>query len=361
MALRLGEYVVYGEIRNTGNYSTAGLLVLRSVPDADEAIIHLALTGNCGQDLKGKHFRFRPREGEPHQATFDPACFDGVQYRQIGPTGTMTATGWVRVFDCPVEEYLKRSKLGEPPPTVWRRRLYLEWYSQNGRVLIEMADPILEECIRPPTGEKDEGEWIPIPHLTLPPDLPGTERQPDLGITTFEVDGDETHIEHWSIRDASDDDEDEFSTAPDELQRQLDKEARAIDRAIQDREHAADEDLAELELMDQCLEHSLRRPVMSLLKDIDKLPRPETLDDEAVEAELKKILTQLAMLNVALDVCDHCTPRDCYRMLLDEMLTDNETFEELIGTGWAQHMMISEYCPKCQAEAEEEYREYMEE
>jgi hypothetical protein len=355
MAFRLGEYVVYGEIRNTHHYSTSGFLVLRGKEEGEVTVVHLALTGDCDQDLKGKCCRFFARENDPLQEVFDPAKYEGLQYRQIGPTGTMTAKEWVRTFDCSTEEFLQRSNLGEPPPTVWRRRLYLEWYSQNGRVVVEMADPVIEECVRQPEGEDDEGDWAPLPHLALPPDLPGSKRTPGMEATTFHIEGDDVHIEHWSARKNSEPEKDEYDTDPDHLQRELDKEARAIERAIRGLD-PTDEDVSpEMELMDQCLEHSESRPVISLLEDIDKLPRPETLNDEAVEAELKGLLTQLAMLNVTLDVCDHCTPRDCYRLLLDEMLSESETFEELIGTGWAQHMMTSEFCPKCLAEAEEEY------
>ena len=353
MAFRLGEYVVYGEIRNTFNYKTFGILVLRAKEEGDETVIRIELTGDCDPDLKGKCFRFTPRAGDPLQEIFNSEKFSGFQHLQIGPTGIMTANEWVRTFDCPVEEFLQRSRLGEPPPTVWRRRLYLEWYSQNGRVLVEMADPVLEECVRQPQGEDDEGDWVPIPHLALPPDLPGTATEPGLGVTTFELDGDEAHIEHWTMRQQPEENEDEYDTVPDDFQRKLDEEARAIDRAIQGREPVAGDETAEMELMDQCLEHSETRPVISLLEDIDKLPRPEALDDEAVEAELKSVLTQLAMLGVALDVCEHCSPRDCYRMLLDEILSDSETYEELIGTGWTQHMMTSEYCPQCLAELED--------
>jgi hypothetical protein len=354
MAFRLGEYVAYGELRNLRNYKTFGFLVLRAKNEGDEVVIHLDLTGDCDPDLKGKCLRFRPRENDPLQEIFNPAKFAGFQHMQIGPTGTMTAKGWVKTFDCPIEEFLQRSNLGEPPPTTWRRRLYLEWYSQNGRVVVEMADPVIEECVRQPEGEDDEGDWALLPHLTLPPELPGTKRVEGMEATTFHLDGDEVHIEHWSMRKDPEPEEDEYGLVPDDLQRELDKEARAVDRAMRGLD-PADEDVSpEMEFMDQCLEHSETRPVVSLLDDIDKLPRPEALDDEAVETELKNLLMQLAMLNVTLDVCEHCTPRDCYRMLLDDILAGNETYEEFIGTGWTHHMMTSEYCPKCLAENEDD-------
>jgi hypothetical protein len=359
MAFRLGDYVVYGELRNTRNYSTFGFIVLRAEEESEETVIHLELTGDCEDDLKGKHFRFRPREGDPMSQVYDPEAHRGFQFRQIGPTGNMSAKEWVRTFDCPVEEFLRRSKLGEPPPTVWRRRLYLEWYSQNGRVVIEMADPILEECIREPKNDDDEGEWNPIPHLTLPPDLPGTERKPVLDVTIVDFEADE--VEHITIEPSPDEDDDAFDTVPPNLQRELDREARAIDSVIQGRDSDEDEDLAEIGLIDRCYEEGKGKPIRSFLKDFDKLPRPETLDDEAVEGELKGLLVQLAMVNVAIHVCEHFTPRDCYRLLLDEILNDHDAFAEIIGTGWVQNYMTSEFCSQCEAQAEEDYRKYSEE
>ncbi|MCL4695346.1 MAG: hypothetical protein KJ060_22880, partial [Candidatus Hydrogenedentes bacterium] len=210
------SYTANCETRNTKHYSTFGRLVLRAAEEGEETAIHLELTGDCDDDLKGKHFRFRPREGDPMSEVYDPEKYRGFQFRQIGPTGNMSAKEWVRTFDCPMEEFLQRSRLGEPPPTVWRRRLYLEWYSQNGRVVIEMADPILEECVREPKDDDDEGEWIPIPHLALPPDLPGIERKPVLDMT--EADFETGEVEHITIEPTADDD-DEFDTPPTNLQR----------------------------------------------------------------------------------------------------------------------------------------------
>lgn len=113
--------------------------------------------------------------------------------------------------------------------------------------------------------------------------------------------------------------------------------------------------------MDECLEHGEQTPFLELLGDRVALPRPESLSDTEVEAHLKIVLSQLALFGVAFAVCDHCTPREAYRILLDEVLPDCGAYEDLIGTEWVQHFMTHEYCAECDAEAELNYRKYAEE
>lgn len=136
MAFRLGEFVVYGELRNTRHYETFGVIVLRGDAPGQETVLRIELTGNCGRDLQGKFFRFTPGENDKGDAVFRMKEHRGFQDRQIGPTGTMTAQGWVRTLPCSAAEFMRRAELGEPPPTEWKNRLYLEWYGQNGRVVV---------------------------------------------------------------------------------------------------------------------------------------------------------------------------------------------------------------------------------
>ncbi len=354
MTLRLGEYLVYGELRNTRNYSTHGIAVLRGEAPGEETVLHLELTGDCGPDLKGKHFRFQPGKADNSGVHFVAEENTGIRDMQFGPTGTMTAQGWVRTLPSSVEEFLHRSKLGEPPPTPWKRHLYLEWYGPNGRTTIEMADAVVEECIRQPENDDDEGDWIPVPNLADVPDAADMERPSNPDFTIFRRDGDDVHIEHWTPPPAPERGEHGYESVPDDLQRTLDRESAAIDRAICG-EDGSDEDggTAELELMDYCLDHSEARSAASLLPDAGELPSPETLSDDEVEDRLKGLLTQLAMINITLDVCEHFTPRDCYCLLVNTLLEEKSAYEELIGTGWRQHFSTWEHCPDCEAEVQE--------
>lgn len=359
MAYRLGEYVIYGELFNTRHYSTHGGIILRGDQAGEEIQLHLELTGDCGRDLRGKHFRFEPGEDDKGEAIFRMEDNGGFQISQIGPTGTMTAQGWVRVLPCSVEEFIRRSELGEPPPTPWKRHVYLEWFGQNGRVVVEMADPVVEVCVREPKDKDDEGEWEPLPNLALPPRAiePGAVTGPE--ITLIRLDGDDVHTETWTASEHGAVEEDEAPSSA-MLQRQLDAEADAVDRAMRGEPESwddADEAVREAELIDYCMDHCEEQPISSLLDGTDKLRPPDEMNDKEVEAELKTLLARMAMLGIALDVCDHFSPRDCYRLLKDKVLPEPTAYAELIGTGWVTHISTYEYCEICEAMAESEFKD----
>ena len=364
MAFRLGDYVVYGELYNKSNYSTHGNIALRGVTPGEETVLHVELTGNCGKDLRGRHFRFTPAEGADDSPVYHPEDHPNFQMGQIGPTGEMTAQGWVKVMPCSVEEFMRRADLGEAPPTEWKRRLYLEWYGQNGRIVIEMADPAVEECVREPkcggdADDEDEGDWVPLPNLALPPDLDETHHGAGPGITMISHDEDGTHIEHHVPSEPEAEDDDPSQDTP--LQRHLDAESAAIDRALHfsSYDDGSEEDaVREMELMDDCIGHRQTQPLFLLLEDTAKLPPEEELDDAQAEAALKGLLTQLAMVGVALDVCEHFTPRDCYRLIRDKLLLEPNAYPELVGSGWVQHVSTWEYCKECEAEGETNYGEF---
>ena len=70
---------------------------------------------------------------------------------------------------------------------------------------------------------------------------------------------------------------------------------------------------------------------------------------------LKGVLARLVMIGVVLDVCDHFTPRDCYTLLIDEIIKEDGTYEELVGTGWVQHFSTWEYCKACEEEMDAKF------
>jgi hypothetical protein len=354
MALRLGEYVVYGELYNKSNYCTHGIIVLRGEEPGEETVVRLDLTGNCDKDLRGKGFRFRPREEDADGPAFPAERFPRFQIGQFGPTATMTAQGWVKDLPCSVEEYLRRKDLGEEPPIEWKRHLYLEWYSQNGRVVVEMVDPVVEECVRESRSgsgpdDEDEGDWVPLPNLALPPFLEESEPGAGLEITSITRDGDDYTVDSWTPTEADMPDEDEEPATP--LQQHFAAESDAIDRALHGGDDEPESDTTrELERMDECMDHGVRQPLFLLLNGTSDLKPDGQLDDIQAEAALKGLLVQMAMVGVALDVCEHFTPRDCYRLLRDKVLLQPNAYPGLVGTGWGQHVMTCEHCSKCEAE-----------
>ena len=372
MSWRLGDLVIGGEIINTTNYSTHGYLTLRGV---DEPIF-LQLTGNCDPDLAGRHMRFevRPRPtpngdsqaagAKPNEAE-DPDI-GGLARQQIGPTGMMTASHRVKVADCPIHELIMRCKLGEPPPMAWKRCLYLEWFSQNGRVLVEIPDPIVEfvgeeqvadQAIESPDDGLDPNNQE---FNTDPDDDEDPEAAPGLSISEIRLDDDG----NADVYDFSPDKDpgcegkcgcgDSFGLISDDLQRQLDAQSRELDRAIHGEQDDADF-THDLELMDDCIARNDCEPVGGLFDNPIKMPPADTLDDKEVESHLKALLGQMALHGVALDVCEHFTPRDCYRLLIEEICRNQNAYPRLRGTRWVQHFMTSEYCKDCERELDQKY------
>jgi hypothetical protein len=62
------------------------------------------------------------------------------------------------------------------------------------------------------------------------------------------------------------------------------------------------------------------------------------------------------MVGVSLDMCEHFTPRDAYRLLVEQLLHEPGAYRELRGTGWVQHVSTWEFCPACEAEFEREWQ-----
>ena len=57
-------------------------------------------------------------------------------------------------------------------------------------------------------------------------------------------------------------------------------------------------------------------------------------------------------------MCEHYTPREAYRLLTEQILREETVYPDIPSTGFVYHYMTCEYCPKCDAEMEEQYRDY---
>jgi hypothetical protein len=366
MALRLDDLVVSGEILNTNNYSTHGWLRLRGY---DQTLV-LQLTGNCDADLQGRHFRFEARGAlDTNGIDGDPAGLDisAIAWQQIGPTGTITAARKVKVSDCPPEEMYRRAKQGEPPPMQWKRCLYLEWFSQNGRVVVELVDPIIE-FVDDPADDADAEVDAGVDTAINAAGDDDQHQDGAFGATLeinpieFDENGDVEIDDEFPFSGDEDDfesesDEDPYGLFPEGLQQQFDLETTQLDRAIENDEDKP-QSIREMELMDELIEAGDGDIIASIFDEPMKLPRPEQLDDEQVEAALKSLLGQMALYGIALAVCEHFTPRDAYRLLLDRICTAERAYPELRQTQWVQHFMTSEFCEQCEAEMDREFGEY---
>ncbi len=319
MAFRLGSMIVEGELNNTKKNSTHGRIRLRG----HKASLAVDLTGDCDPDLAGKRFRFEARPGADPTPGGD-IDLKGLAWHQIGPTGDMTAARIVKTFDCPIEELMTRSKLGEPPPFERKRCLYLEWFSQNGRVVIELADPIITFV------DEDGKEQVSEHASPLPPEIDALEPPGTLGLGVTAVSRDETGAWHAESEVLGLDDEEDY-------------------------DEEAEDPLYELELMDDLIENSDGEPIGGIFAHLDRLPQADSLSDDKAERLLKRLLGELALYGIALHVCEHFTPRDAYRLLVETIAREESFHPELRGTGWVQNFMTAEFCPACEAKIQAEF------
>ena len=305
MTLRLDGLVVRGEIDNTRPYSVCGWLKLRG----HRTPLTLNLTGDCGPSLRGLRVRFEHPVPPDDRDDLSDSDLSHVAWQQIGPTGNMGVVA------------TEAGKGG---------RLSLEWFSQNGRVTLDLADPVLEAVPDDDDADQDAAD----------------EAEADLAA--------------MAGSDEPEDDDDPYNLFPQDLIEQFDTDADQVDRAIVS-QHNPDGDaggLSDVELMEDLIENGAGVPIGNVFDPPVKLPRPAGLSDDQAEAALKRLLAKLAEHGISLDVCEHFSPRDAYALLIEEICPFELTHPELEATRWVQHFSTSDFCETCEAEFEREVEEY---
>src|SRR5690606_17284389 len=232
-----------------------------------------------------------------------------LAWQQIGPTGTMAIVS---------------------EGTGQGGRLSLEWFSQNGRVTLELADPVLEAVSAEDELDEEAAD----------------EAEADLAALAG---GEE-----------SEDDEDPYGLFPDDLIEKFDTEADLVDRAIlPTSERDSDRGvISDLELMEDLIENGQGVPIGNIFDPPIKLPRPDGLAEGEAEAALKILLAKLAQHGISLDVCEHFSPSEAYQLLVEEICPFELTHPELEATQWVQHFSTSDFCETCEAEFDREFEEY---
>ncbi len=378
MAFRIGEYVTGGELGNLRRNSIFGWIEF--APDYG---VRIELTGNFPEELAGKKIRFTvPKEPLCQPGEF-PEAIEKLADRQIGVIGDVVLRH-VKVPDLPIDEFYKLDKAAQQEHTHEKNSLYLEWYSQNGRVVAELVDPSIEIL------EEDDGKLAgPEDFMPLPAE-PTDGTTGGLEITEIRTDEDgETHIEHYNFstakEDAAEDDEDPYhlfapgleqsvaeslgSPSPDSFSDSdslTEGEVDAIPWSPEEQPQPRSwdevipgidpETKAIYEQWDEIFHQEKDEPITDLIQSTLKLPHAEDVtSDEEAEPLVMAILTQLALLSVAMNVCEHFSPLDTYRLLMNEILPTATAHPNLAATDIVQHFSTSDDCHACQAEFDVEY------
>ena len=329
MTLRLGEYVVAGEIINRQRNSTHGWIALRG----ERSPLLVQLTGDPSPELAGKRFRFEVPDDWPLPDPLPPPLdLKAIATQQIGPTGEMSVTqenGQVRIS--------------------------LEWFSQNGRVLVELTDPELEWVEDDEEDARRRKEAEAAEKAEAGDDV---EDSPfDLGLEGL----------------PRDDEDDPYGLFPADLDQELaaevDPQLASTDadgKSHQPRDWAdvipgIDPETKRMyEEWDEVTDGSKDVPLTEIFDPPIKLytaEQLERLDGPAAAAALKELLKRLALLGVAVSICEHYTLKQTYQYLVEEILPEYGVHPRLPQIGWVQHYDTSEGCPECEAEFDREWAE----
>lgn len=104
------------------------------------------------------------------------------------------------------------------------------------------------------------------------------------------------------------------------------------------------------QLLDRMLETDEEAPIGSLIEPPLHLPPPEQLAPPELVSLLKHALARLALLGISLDLCEHFTDQDAYRLLRDRIWWEETVHPDLAASGYIMHFLSYEYCPVCRAQ-----------
>lgn len=332
MSTCIGSQIVRGELFNLKRNSVHGWLDF-----GDESGVRLDFTGNMSGEFAGQQVRFQA-PGPTSAADCSREVIDALANNQIGVTGEMQ---------------VRTSPEG-------KKTLYLEWFSQNGQIIAEIADPILEfgpSEEEEQKQENDQTETHPLldsddslsflnaqqeddsddPYNLFPADLDqqlaesgGGPAEPPAELVDEEI--------PYELTDESD--STPRTTRPwDEVIPGLDPETKRM-----------------YEEWDEVLDGTKDVPFTALFDPPLTLKRPDDITDEAeAEEQLRLLLARLALHCVVIHMCEHFTAGETYRWLLDDLLPEEGVHPQLAPTGFVRHYDTSEHCPTCDAEFEAEW------
>lgn len=366
MALRIEQSVVRGEIRSSRRNSISGWIEIRrhgmkdGLSITETVVATLSLVGNLDGQLDGRDFRFRVREGD--SSDMHSVQEQSFHLQQVGVIGD-SAFRMVRVPLIPIEEFLLARQRGDAAPEELRMSIYLEWYSQNGRVVMELLDPEMEFD----GGDSQLADCTPddLPETdpALPPSITTILRGDDGTIEVFDNSPDSVLGED-DLQEETDDAhsaDDEYGLFESNFE-QLIRESAFSD--VHEAETTSQTHWDELipgippaikalyEQWDEVLHGEHDQPLTSLFEEPLRLPIPDDLTSEKQAWEaLSSLLGAMAIRGVGVEMCPHLSAAEAYRMLVTDLLPEVRVHPNLLNSGFICHLSTWECCEECQNEA----------
>ncbi len=300
--------------------------------------ILIDLLGSPDPDLQGKSIVFAPSD-IPYYGGKQP---DGseleIDPRQFGTSGTMTAASMVRTFLCPIPEFLQRSKLGEPPPMEWKRRLYLEWFGPDGRVVVELPDPEIAYV----EYRNGKTSYIDLESLSAPPfdpDHPPPVEESEMEVLSFGSAG-----ENWLPDQLTKEDVEDKELSDPEVKAFFESNIPLPKPRKRLRPGDMDALKAHLESIDEWLENDNG---MELGELIGKVPEWRSLNEQQAETWLKRIVIRLALHRIHYDICEHCDLREAYRILIEILAKEVKVEPDHSAGSWVTEISTWPHCEQC--------------
>ncbi|GIX00020.1 MAG: hypothetical protein KatS3mg111_3352 [Pirellulaceae bacterium] len=366
----IGQFVDYVEIDNTVRNS-----VLGRVTFLDGSNVDLDLVGNLPPALRGAAWQFINPHAAPHHEDSLPESVRNLRFQQVGVIGHIALDLPCPSSADPTTTDGSRTASGhdgspgQSPSATDEFWCYgLQWFGQDGQVVIE--GPLVVQRIDVQEDEGDQISWGPAVGLeellgsranalhdadavsgqaASVDQAPEQPRQAEANFFKQLVwyAPDEEAPPSTGGPHATDD------TAP------ADAGESEFEEASEDFTggEPADEDLNLLHDVAEQLQkfrhvyEEEEEPVPWLIPDPLQLPKPQHVESEE-EAELlvRRVLGQLARLNISLHVCSHLANRDIYRMLIEHLIPSATAPARLPETDVILNYDAFDYCPICREE-----------
>ncbi len=345
MALRIGESVLRGEIRNSKRNTVSGWMELDPAAvingearEPQDLLLLLELTGNLQGDLARRNFRFEvPRLDA---ALVERFVSDKFIMRQVGVVGD-SSLQMARIPLVSAAEFLDHKMAGMDPPEAELPCLRLQWFGQNGCVKLELVNPKIEY-----EGSYDE--------LADPDPEPDTEPPADEA-GAISIPGMEINDGAYGLFPDDFDEQIRQSAAVDDVDDGVPCDSRPEQAKPRDWEEVipgiSPETKAMYEQWDEVVDGVKDEPLTWLFQESLQLPTPaQVADEEQAWRVLQLLLSEMAMRGVAFHMCEHYTAKQAYRLLIEEILPRAHVHPNLVATGFTQNYMTHEFCAECEAE-----------